>query len=137
MVGLVIARARHTAKIGSKKGYFTRYPVLKDASSLKTVCARTVRLSVPVIYFHITTWFGGELAVIIAHLCSEMAVLGRNTIRFFQRSIRYSSSKHAVHSYLTAFLLYGRNITANFWGHFYNGEYLPQKSTPKSSIETE
>jgi hypothetical protein len=38
--------------------------------------------------------------VIIAHLCSEMVVLGRNTIQFFQRSIRYSSSKHAVHSYL-------------------------------------
>jgi hypothetical protein len=51
MVVLVIARARHTSKIGAKKGYFTGYLVLKDVSSLKTVCARTVRLSVPVIYF--------------------------------------------------------------------------------------
>jgi hypothetical protein len=33
MVGIVLARARHTAKIRTEKGYFTRYPVLKDASS--------------------------------------------------------------------------------------------------------
>jgi hypothetical protein len=59
MVGLVIALARHTAKIGAKKGYFTRYPVLNGRDKLKTVCPRTERLSVPVIYFHITTWFGG------------------------------------------------------------------------------
>jgi hypothetical protein len=37
---------------------------------------------------------------IIAHLCSEMAVFGRKSVRFFQRSIWYSTTKHAVHSYL-------------------------------------
>jgi hypothetical protein len=37
---------------------------------------------------------------IIAHLCSEMAVFGRNSTRCFEWSIRYSSFKHAVHSYL-------------------------------------
>jgi hypothetical protein len=62
MVGLVIAQAQHTAKIGAKKGYFKRYPMLNGRDKLKTVCLRTERLSVPVIYFHITPWFGGELA---------------------------------------------------------------------------
>jgi hypothetical protein len=38
--------------------------------------------------------------VIIAHLCSEMAVLGRYSTQCFEWSIRYLSSKHAVHSYL-------------------------------------
>jgi hypothetical protein len=51
MVGLVIARARHTAKIRAKKGYFMRYPVLNGCDKLKTVCPQTERLSVPVIYF--------------------------------------------------------------------------------------
>jgi hypothetical protein len=32
---------------------------------------------------------------IIAHLCSEIAVFCRNTIRSFERSIRYSRTKHA------------------------------------------
>jgi hypothetical protein len=62
MVGLVIAQARHAAKLRAKTWHFTAYLVLKDASSLKTVCLRTERLSVPVIFFHITPWFGGELA---------------------------------------------------------------------------
>jgi hypothetical protein len=42
MVGSVDLRARHSANIRAKKGYFTRYRVLKDASSL-------AHLSVPVI----------------------------------------------------------------------------------------
>jgi hypothetical protein len=63
MVGLVIARARHTAKIRAKKGYFTQYPVLNGCDKLKTVCPRTECLSVPVIYFHITPWFEREPAV--------------------------------------------------------------------------
>jgi hypothetical protein len=61
MVGLVIARARHTAKIRAKIWCFTRYLALKACDKLKTVCPRTERLSVPVIYFHITPWFRGEL----------------------------------------------------------------------------
>jgi hypothetical protein len=55
--------------------------------------------------------------VFIAHLCSEMAVFGRNTIRFFQRSIQYSTTKHAVHSYLgyrtTAQTEYAMGCTVN------------------------
>jgi hypothetical protein len=62
MVGLVIARARHTAKIGAKKGCFTAYLALKGCVKAKTVCLQTERLSVPVIYFHITTWFEPEPA---------------------------------------------------------------------------
>jgi hypothetical protein len=50
LVGLVDLKARHSAKIRAKNWYFTAYLVLKDASSPKTVCARTERLSVPVIY---------------------------------------------------------------------------------------
>jgi hypothetical protein len=42
MVGLVDLRARHSANIRAKNWYFTAYLVLKDASSLKTVCAWTV-----------------------------------------------------------------------------------------------
>jgi hypothetical protein len=67
-VGLVIAWARHTAKIRAKTWHFTAYLVLKDASSLKTVCPRTKRLSVPVIYFHITPWFGGELTYYMSRI---------------------------------------------------------------------
>jgi hypothetical protein len=37
---------------------------------------------------------------IIVHLCSEMAVFGRNSTRCFEWPIRYSNLKHAVHSYL-------------------------------------
>jgi hypothetical protein len=42
MVRIVISRARHTAKIGAKKGYFTAYLVLNGYDKLKKVCARTV-----------------------------------------------------------------------------------------------
>jgi hypothetical protein len=48
MVGLVIIRARHSAKIRAKKGYFTRYLVLKDAISF-SVCPSNV------IYIDIST----------------------------------------------------------------------------------
>jgi hypothetical protein len=48
MVGLVIIRARHSAKIRAKKGYFTRYLVLKDTISF-SVCPSNV------IYFDIST----------------------------------------------------------------------------------
>jgi hypothetical protein len=48
---------QHSANIGAKKGYFTGYPVLKVCVKLKTVCARTVRLSVPVIYLDIARGF--------------------------------------------------------------------------------
>jgi hypothetical protein len=65
MVGIVIARAQHTAKIRAK------------------------------------SLIGQKKAIVItAHLCSETAVLDRNTIRFVHWSIRYSTTKHAVHSYL-------------------------------------
>jgi hypothetical protein len=56
MVGLVIAQARHTAKIGAKKGYF------KGCFKPKQSLREQYSLSVPVIYFHITTWFEWELA---------------------------------------------------------------------------
>jgi hypothetical protein len=46
-----------------QKRYFTAYLVLKDASSLKTVCARTERLSVPVIYFDIRAYNDSDLAL--------------------------------------------------------------------------
>jgi hypothetical protein len=62
MVGLVIARAQHTAKIRVKMWYFTRYLALKACNKLTTVCPQTERLSVPVIYFHITPWFEREPA---------------------------------------------------------------------------
>jgi hypothetical protein len=52
MVGLVIARARHTAKIGAKKWYITAYLVLKDA--LPSVRGQSVCPS-NVIYFYIGT----------------------------------------------------------------------------------
>jgi hypothetical protein len=57
MIGLVKLIARHSANIGAKKGYFTRYPVLKGCVKLKTVCVQTVRLSVPVIYLNIARGF--------------------------------------------------------------------------------
>jgi hypothetical protein len=62
MVGLVIARARHTAKVRAKKGCFTAYLALKGCVKAKTVCPRTERLSVPVTYFQITTRFEPEPA---------------------------------------------------------------------------
>jgi hypothetical protein len=40
MIRLVDLRARHSANVSAKRGYFARYLVLKDASSLKTVRAR-------------------------------------------------------------------------------------------------
>jgi hypothetical protein len=62
MIGLVKLIARHSAMKLAKVWYFTAYLVLKDASSLKTVCAPTVRLSVPVIYFGYCSWFHSDLA---------------------------------------------------------------------------
>jgi hypothetical protein len=61
MVGLVIARARHTAKIRAKKGCFTAYLALKGCVKAKTVCPRTERLSVPVIYFGYRNSSSGNL----------------------------------------------------------------------------
>jgi hypothetical protein len=60
MVGLVIARAQHTAKIGAKIGYFTAYLALKECVKEKTVCLRTERLSVPVIYFGYRDSYSGN-----------------------------------------------------------------------------
>jgi hypothetical protein len=37
IVGIVIARAQHSAKNRAKKGYFTRYLALKSCDKLKTV----------------------------------------------------------------------------------------------------
>jgi hypothetical protein len=63
MIGLVKLIARHSAMKLAKTWYFTAYLVLKDASSLKTVCARTVRLSVPVIYFGYRAGIHSDLAL--------------------------------------------------------------------------
>jgi hypothetical protein len=46
MVGIVISRAQHRAKIRAKKGCFTPYLALKGCVKAKIVCARTERLSV-------------------------------------------------------------------------------------------
>jgi hypothetical protein len=45
MIGLLKVIARHSANIGAKTWYFTGYLVLKDASSLKTVCVCPSQLS--------------------------------------------------------------------------------------------
>jgi hypothetical protein len=42
IVGIVIPRARHSAKKRAKKGYFTVYRVLKGCVKHYTVCARTL-----------------------------------------------------------------------------------------------
>jgi hypothetical protein len=47
IVGIVITRARHTAKNRAKKGYVTRYRVLKGCVKHYAVCARTVRTVLP------------------------------------------------------------------------------------------
>jgi hypothetical protein len=67
IVGIVITRVRHTAKILAKKRYSTAYLVLKGCDKLKTVCAQTERLSVPVIYFPKGTGFHSELALRAHH----------------------------------------------------------------------
>jgi hypothetical protein len=60
MVRIVISRARHRAKIRAKQRNYTAYLVLKGCVKFKTVCARTVRLSVPVIYLDIRASITGN-----------------------------------------------------------------------------
>jgi hypothetical protein len=63
IVGIVITRHRHTAKIRAEKRYSTAYLALKGCVKLNTVCAQTVpSVSVPVIYFPKGTGFHSELA---------------------------------------------------------------------------
>jgi hypothetical protein len=63
MIGVVKLIAQHSAMKLAKKGYFTAYLTLEGCVKLKTVCARTVRLSVPVIYFGYRAWFHLDIAI--------------------------------------------------------------------------
>jgi hypothetical protein len=62
IVGIVIPRARHSAKNRAKKGYFTSYRVLKGCVKHYTVCARTVRSVRPSDIFPKKNRFHSELA---------------------------------------------------------------------------
>jgi hypothetical protein len=61
IVGIVITRAQHTAKIRAKKGCFTAYLALKGCVKHYTVCARTVRSVRPSDIFPKRNRFHSEL----------------------------------------------------------------------------
>jgi hypothetical protein len=65
-------------KIEQNKGNSVHTSRETDATSLKqseTVCARTERLSVPVIYFYITPWFHSDLTIILYKPASLISLL--------------------------------------------------------------
>jgi hypothetical protein len=110
IVGIVIPRARHSAKIRAKKRLSTAYLALKGCDKLKRVCARTERLSVPVIYFGYRMWFH-----------SDLALYDQNNLH-----LRFLSFSVVVVSPLTGFLLW-RRYWRQYWGTFFSGAFLPQK----------
>jgi hypothetical protein len=61
---------------------------LNGCDKLKTVCPRTELLSVPVIYFHITTWFGGELAINTISKQGVLFYLGIKNLSGTELSVR-------------------------------------------------
>jgi hypothetical protein len=63
--GIVIIRARHSAKNQAKKGYFTRYLALEGCDKLQTVCARTVPSVRPSDIFSISRRIHSELAYFV------------------------------------------------------------------------
>jgi hypothetical protein len=70
IVGIVITRARHSAKIRAKKRYSTAHLALEGCDKLRTVCTRTVRLSVPVIYFRYRAGSTRDYQLLLYYYCN-------------------------------------------------------------------
>jgi hypothetical protein len=103
MVGLVIIRARHSAKIRAKSLIVSE-----------------------------------KAALIIAHLCSEITVFDRNSIRSFRRSIRYSTIEACCSFLLNSSPAIMPLAALYFWGHFLMGHISLKNGTfcPLFSHET-
>jgi hypothetical protein len=84
IVGIVITRARHTAKNRAKKGCFTAYLVLKGCDKVKTfqnsLCADRASVR-PSDIFSKSTGFHSELAIkILSHHHDNGNVLNRGSM---------------------------------------------------------